>query len=240
MAVAVELNTSLPTLLRLLLEKEILTPDQLEGVNEARLKDHCSLEAVLVKKGLVMEQHIAEVYADYLMVPLFDMVPSEVDAKLAGFLPEKLCREHFCVPVELHGDTLDVAFATFDDMLMVDELQLLTSLNIRPMIGPLSIVDDAIEALYPRDRAPSSSGTSRAMRRKIRTTTDEPGFEDKQNDEILDIDEPPPPGPDGRIVRMVNQVLATSVADRGERHSPRTVRGFLRHSPARGRRATTT
>ena len=30
---------------------------------------------------------------------------------------------------------------------------------------------------------------------------------EEQNDEILDLDEAPPPGPDGRIVRMVNQIL---------------------------------
>ena len=151
-----------------------------------------------------MEQHIAEVYADYLMVPLFDMVPSEVDPKLAGLLPEKLCREHFCVPVELHGGTLDVAFATFDDMLMVDELQLLTSLNIRPMIGPLSIIDDAIEALFRR--CAPSIGHLEGYREES-DDADEAGFEEEQNEEILDIDVPPPPGPDGRIVRMVNQVL---------------------------------
>ena len=95
-----------------------------------------------------MDQHIAEVYADYLMLPLFDMAPETADPKLAGLLPEKLCREHLMVPVELNEDMLDVAFATFEDMLMVDELQLLTGLTIRPMIAPLSVVEKTIETLY--------------------------------------------------------------------------------------------
>ena len=98
-----------------------------------------------------MDQHIAEVYADYLMLPLFDMAPDEADPKLAGLLPEKLCREHLMVPVALNEDTLDVAFATFEDMLMVDELQLLTGLTIRPMIAPLSVVEKTIEMLYRAD-----------------------------------------------------------------------------------------
>ncbi len=109
-----ELTSTQPLLIQLLLEKEILTPEQIEGINEARAKDHTSLEETLVKKGLVMDQHIAEVYADYLMVPMFDMIPSEVDPRLASLLPEKLCREHLCVPVALHDDSLDVAFTTFE------------------------------------------------------------------------------------------------------------------------------
>ena len=83
MPAAASLSKSQPLLIQLLLEKEILTPEQVEGLNEARSKDHGSLESILVKKGLVMDQHIAEVYADYLMVPLFDMAP-ERDRPAAG------------------------------------------------------------------------------------------------------------------------------------------------------------
>ena len=146
----VELNSSQPLLVQLLLEKEILTPEQIEVLGEARAKDHGSLECLLVKKGLVMDQHIAEVYADYLMLPLFDMVPDEVDPKLATLLPEKLCRDHMLVPVTLYEGGMDMAFATFEDLLMVDELQLLTGLTIRPMIAPLSVLEKTLESAVSR------------------------------------------------------------------------------------------
>ena len=133
MATTSEIGTNSQSLLiQLLLEKEILTPDQVERLGEARAKDHGPLEGLLVKMGLVLDQHIAEVYADYLMVPLFDIAPDEMDPQLAGVLPEKLCRDHHFVPVEIRGDTLDVAFSTFEDMLMIDELQLLTGMNHPP------------------------------------------------------------------------------------------------------------
>ncbi len=97
-----------------------------------------------------------------------------------------------------------MAFATFEDMLMVDELQLLTGLTIRPMIAPLSVVEKAIDTLYrggrtkfvsqvedfaEDDDAEDAEDRSRRTRRFWTSTT------------------PPPPGPDGRIVRMVNQIL---------------------------------
>ena len=55
------------------------------------------------------------------------------------------------VPVELNEDTLDVAFATFEDTLMVDELQLLTNLTVRPMIAPLSVVEKTPRDVVPLD-----------------------------------------------------------------------------------------
>ena len=207
MPTTAELNSSQPLLVQLLLEKEILTPEQIEVLNEARTKDHGSLESILVKKGLVMDQHIAEVYADYLMLPLFDMVPDDVDPKLATLLPEKLCRDHTLVPVALYDGAMDMAFATFEDMLMVDELQLLTGLTIRPMIAPLSVLEKTLEILYRAARTKFLNNME-DYRDKEEEEDDE-GMDgpEEQNEEILNLDEPPPPGPDGRIVRMVNQVL---------------------------------
>ena len=196
-------ETSLqPLLVKLLLEKEILTPEQIEGLNEARAKTPGPLESILVANGLVMGQHIAEVYADYLMVPLFDMVPEVADPRLAGLLPEKLCREHYLVPVEIHEDMLDVAFATYEDMLMVDELQLLTGLTIRPMMAPLLVVEKTIDILYRGSRTKFVGQGGFGSDDDVEEEEDE-----GENEEILNIDLPPPAGPDGRIVRMVNQIL---------------------------------
>jgi type IV pilus assembly protein PilB len=207
MPTTAELNSSQPLLVQLLLEKEILTPEQIEVVNEARTKDHGSLENILVKKGLVMDQHIAEVYADYLMLPLFDMVPDEVDPKLATLLPEKLCRDHMLVPVALYDGAMDMAFATFEDMLMVDELQLLTGLTIRPMIAPLSVLEKTLEILYRAARTKFLNNLEDYRDNEEEEADEGPDVSEEQNEEILNLDEAPPPGPDGRIVRMVNQVL---------------------------------
>ena len=201
-----ELKALQPLLIQLLLEKEILTPEQIAVLETARSKDHSPLESVLVKTGMVKDQHIAEVYADYLFLPLFDMVPGEADPKLAGLLPEKLCREHLMVPVELNQDTLDVAFATFEDTLMVDELQLLTNLTIRPMIAPLSVVEKTLEMLYHSARTKFISQIDDYNAEEEEASQEDESLE-QLNEEILEIDHAPPPGPDGRIVRMANQIL---------------------------------
>jgi type IV pilus assembly protein PilB len=208
MANTAELTTAAqPLLIQLLLEKEILTPEQVASLGEARSKDHGPLESLLVKKGLVLDQHIAEVYADYLMVPLFDIAPDDMDPQLAGVLPEKLCREHMFVPVEIRGDTLDVAFSTFEDMLMADELQLLTGMNIRPMMAPLSVVDKALNTLYLAARTKFISRLDEYAKGDEDEEEEEEEEEEQQDDNILELDAPTPAGPDGRVIRMVNGIL---------------------------------
>jgi type IV pilus assembly protein PilB len=206
---SVDLTNSQPLILQLLLDGGLLDPKQLDAVREAHSKERGLLEGVLVKLGVVSDRAIAEAYSRYLMVPLL-AEPSEdadVDPELATLLPEKLCRESFLVPVSRRGETLEVAFVSPDDMLVLDELQLLTGMTIRPLIGPLLAVSRLIETLYSarQMRTDYSSGAD-----EFAKSTEEERYQPGGNahdDEILEIDRPPPPGQDGRIIRMVNQVL---------------------------------
>ena len=130
-----------------------------------------------------------------------------MDPQLAGVLPEKLCRDHHFVPVEIRDDTLDVAFSTFEDMLMTDELQLLTGMNIRPMMAPMSVVEKAQETLFLATRTKFISRLN-DFAGEEEEEDDEPEPEEEQEDEsVLAIDAPAPAGPDGRVIRMVNQIL---------------------------------
>ena len=108
--------------------------------------------------------------------------------RLANLLPEKLCHDHMFVPVGMSEDTLDVAFATFEDMLMVDELQLLTGMTIRPMIAPLSVVEKTIDLLFRATRTKflgKIEGFTEEEEEEGETTNQQA---DELDDEILDID----------------------------------------------------
>src|SRR5262249_23026364 len=132
-----------------------------------------------------------------------------VDHALGRLLPEKLCRGQLVAPVALRDGTIDVAFATPNELLVLDEIELLTGLSVSPMIAPLAVIEGLIESLYSSERAgkPILSGAGKLE-----------GLEEEEEEapedevqEILDIDAPPPPGRSGRIVRVVNQILQQAV-----------------------------
>ena len=206
---SVDLTNSQPLILQLLLDRGVLDPKKLDVIREAHAKDRGLLESVLVKLGMAGDREIAEAYSQYLMVPLMPELPedAELDPELAALLPEKLCRESLLVPVSRRGDTLEVAFVSPDDMLVLDELQLLTGMTIRPLIGPLA---GGIAA--DRDAVQCAAVAARLCRRRgrIRQGHGRGALQQSDaahDDEILELDQPPPPGQDGRIIRMVNQIL---------------------------------
>jgi len=203
---------SQPLIVQILLKGGVLEPRRLAALSESPPRDGETPERALIRLELATDRQVADAYADYLGVALYDP-PAEddaVDHALARVLPEKLCRDQLIVPVAIRDETLDVAFVTPNELFVLDEIQLLTGLTVCPMIAPLSVVEGRIEQLYNAERA----GKTILSGGKIDTfeeEEDEHDHGDDDDEQVLDIEQPPPPGAGGRIIRMVNQVLQQAV-----------------------------
>jgi type IV pilus assembly protein PilB len=203
-----ELNGSLPLIVRLLFDRGHLDSKKLVELTEFQQKDSSPVEAILVKKGLARDHDIAQAYAEYLVSPLFELEANAPppDRSLAGLLPEKLCRDQLIVPIAMEGRTLQIAFATPNEMLIIDEVQLVTGMTVQPVIAARSVIEGLIEALYSGQA--SAKGFMSQSEDFEQVDDDNPEtVEDDDSDEILHLDQPPPPGRDGRVIRMVNQIL---------------------------------
>jgi type IV pilus assembly protein PilB len=101
----------------------------------------------------------------------------------------------------VRDDVLDVAFVSPEEMGVVDELQLMTGLRINPIIAPLSVVQERLDALYKTDQHTKGIGEGSEGFDGIE-------IEEREEDEnILNLDALPPADANGRIIRMVNNIL---------------------------------
>ena len=210
MKTTAEPNAGLPLIARLLLSKGSLDQEKLSSARDAQLKDRVPLEEILVRKGFASEKEIAAAYADYYLMPLLGSNGGDVpaDPELAKHLPEKLCRDHLIAPVAVHDRTMDVAFFTPDELLIVEELQLITGLEIRPMVAPLSVVEGILGAIYDESAWPGANATAGSGDfEQMAGDDDADAGGDGLSEEVVHLDQPPPPGRDGRIIRFVNQIL---------------------------------
>jgi type IV pilus assembly protein PilB len=197
-------------IVQLLLDRGLLDSGKLDTLREAQARDTSPPEVILVKKGLAGDRDIARAYADYLMLPLFEPEPARppLDRALARLLPEKLCRDQWVVPVAVHGETLELAFVSPQQMLIIDEVQLLTGLSVAPVIAARSVVEALIDALYASSGAAAPFLPHHADEfEEVEEEDDSAAVTELDNDEVLHLDVPPPPGRDGRVIRLVNQVL---------------------------------
>ncbi len=201
-----------PLILELLARRNWFNPKRLEEVGEHlhNAKPGTLPEVTLIRAGFLSEQEVVGIYAEDLFLPTIqsDIEAAAIDKDIAGVLPEKICTERLICPLEVRDDVLDVAFVSPDEMGVVDELQLLTGLRINPTIAPLSVVESRLDILYrsTRDTKAIGAGTE--------DFGDHDGSEDNDDDNILDLNAVPPSDANGRIVRMVNQILEQALRNR--------------------------
>ncbi|MFV1968591.1 MAG: GspE/PulE family protein [Pirellulaceae bacterium] len=206
-------NETLPLIVRLMESRRPIDPAALAAVRDTLTKEKTTLEELLIRRNLAGEQDIAAAYSDYYIIPLF-AAEDKLEQGLADLLPEKLCRDHIIAPVAQNDKTLTVAFFTPKALLLVDELQLLTGLEVRPLFAALSVVEGLITLLYEGNEwSPASSSEDPDIEELDEALDDE---SDGNGDvgEVLHLDQPPPPGRDGRVIRYVNRILEQALRSR--------------------------
>ncbi|MDR3618307.1 MAG: GspE/PulE family protein [Paludisphaera borealis] len=207
-----ELNVSQPLILELLARRGRFDSKQIEELEELLVKaSPGSLpEAVLIRAGRVSDAEVARIYADDLLIPLAPPVDdrSEAVKRLAGLLPENLCTSKLICPTAIRDDVLDVAFVSPEMMGVVHELQIMTGLRIKPQIAPLSQVESLLDSLYRNNQH------SQEISRETEGFHDASHAEAEVDENILLLDTPPANDENGRIVRMVNQILEQALRNR--------------------------
>jgi type IV pilus assembly protein PilB len=209
MSVTAGYENTVPLLLRLLEADGRFDPQTLAAVREAQAKENTTLEELLIRRNLASEGEIAAAYADYYFLPLYapDVGTIQADPRLRGCLPEKLCRDHLVAPVSLDDKSLDVAFFTPNELLLVDELQLLCGREVHPLFAPLSVIERLLSSLYEDTEWAVASGGGSADFEEVDEMADDDPESPENAEEVVHLDQPPPPGRDGRIIRCVNRIF---------------------------------
>ncbi len=210
-----------PLIVRLLSNMNRLDPDRLAELYNAPSRNEVSFEELIIRSGLADERQIAEAYASHYLMQLFDPpadTPPPVNPSVAEVLPSRLCRDHLIAPLSDDGQTLEVAVFSPDSLLLADEIKLLTGRQMRPLFATLSVVERLLSVLYEEGSWTNAVTSSSAANFEEVDEAEEMDDEDAQEaGEIVHLDQAPPPGRDGRIIRYVNsifeQALQTKASD---------------------------
>jgi type IV pilus assembly protein PilB len=132
----------------LLIEKGVLTADQLEAALVQQRQQRRPLGQVLLAQGLVDEKALASVLSLHFDVPQIDFARARVEKDALALIPESYAREHTILPVRLEKDELQVATVDPGDLALFAELKVLTRKRIKPVLGVRSEIERAIGQFY--------------------------------------------------------------------------------------------
>lgn len=125
-----------------LIERGIITREQLWEALRVQSRTGERLGKILVKLGLVSENDINEITG------VWQIKLDNLDPTLLKTLSEQLIRKYKIVPVNKEGNCLTVAMALPTDLLAIDDLRLLTGCEIEPVQADADEIDAVIKKYY--------------------------------------------------------------------------------------------
>ncbi|MCX7870891.1 MAG: type IV-A pilus assembly ATPase PilB [bacterium] len=197
----------------LLIKKEFLTKRQLEKALQKAEEEGKELDKVLVELGYLTEKEIYQVLAEELGFDFIDLSTLEINHELTKFLPDNLARRYNVVPVKIEGDKLYIAMVDPLDVNTVDDILLMTGLQVETMMATESDIKKYINKLY--------GSTEIAEADEIESAIKEINVEDFSNlelgeleEEDISVDKLREMVDEAPIVKLVNQIIFHAISDR--------------------------
>jgi type IV pilus assembly protein PilB len=130
----------------LLIKKGFLTVERAEAA-EMRLDEHSTLADVLVRYGMVDASVIRELFSHGGFNPV-DLNEYRVNPAAVTTLPETFARRYHVIPIDFDHNKLVVAVVDPTNVLVQDDLQMITGHEIKPVVALEHDIDIALSQYY--------------------------------------------------------------------------------------------
>jgi type IV pilus assembly protein PilB len=183
----------------LLINRGLLTVDQVKQAFEEQQLTGKRLGEIVVGRGWVTPQDLAKALADQAGLEYVDLSDTELDTETGMLLPKELAFRYQAVPVRfLSDDLLLVAVADPTDVGRADDLRLALGHNVRLAVSEPADLERTIKKLYRTQIEVHDAATA----------VDELLFDPvARREEIAEVDDDTP------AVKLVHATLAQSIED---------------------------
>jgi len=195
-------------LVDVLLREKFIREKDLKKVREYQKKNGGSFADIVVKLGLVTEEQVVIGLAEQLGIPHMKLSNYQLDPEIMEMLPEKVIREEKVVPLSKSGNSLTVAVANPLDVLLIDNLKVLTGCKIQTVVSTLSEIEQVIADYY-------SVGTTKDFEELLKKSKNGDGqIKTVRETTSVDLGEAIREAEEAPIIRMVNLILSRAIKER--------------------------
>ncbi|HDP34071.1 MAG TPA: secretion system protein E [Candidatus Hydrogenedentes bacterium] len=137
----------------MLLEEGLVTREQLAECVEIHRVTGQSLPTLLVEKNYLSEENLVITLSENLGIPHIRVANYSIPKEVLNEVPEALARQYQMLPVSITGEVLTLAMADPLNIMAIDDLHMVTSYQIEPVVAMMSELKAAIDRLYGGDAA---------------------------------------------------------------------------------------
>ncbi|MCI8364665.1 MAG: Flp pilus assembly complex ATPase component TadA [Eubacterium sp.] len=187
-----------------LIDANVITQEQLMTALEEQRKTGKRLGEVLVELKYTDETEIAEAMSHQMKIPLARIREAKLAPEIIELLPENIVRKNNVIPFELdenNPNILRIAMADPLDIIAVDDISIITNMQIDIMVATPSDITYAIEKYYGNEQ---SAKLAESFAQERMDKNQKLKKEEDSNDEV---DNSP-------IVLLVNKIIEQAVNER--------------------------
>ncbi len=152
---------------------------------------------VLVDMGFVKEEDILEVLEAQLKIPSIDLAAYKINPKATALIPENIARRYNLIPIDKIDDKLVVAMSDPFNIFAIDDIKLLTGMDIKIVISLKSVVLRAIEKFYREE-------STKKVLEEFEETYSPSSIEDLDDEDLSDVNSAP-------VVKLVNSIVDQAI-----------------------------
>jgi type IV pilus assembly protein PilB len=135
---------------QLLVEEKIISADQLENALAEQKKSHKRLGDVIFELGYASERDVLRTLAKRLSVEFVESPVFIVESDAVKLVPESLARRYNILPAHLRAGTLTIATNDPLDFACLEDIEMITGMEIRTVLSPMSEIERAINRIYSK------------------------------------------------------------------------------------------
>ncbi len=132
----------------LLVEKGLISSEQLADALKEQKATGVRLGEVLVTRGLISEDQLVDIMSERLSVPRISIKQMVIDPSVVQEIPVEVARRYSLIPVFRIGNALTVAMADPLNVIAIEEIQYQTGKTIKRAIAPAAEIGKAINEYY--------------------------------------------------------------------------------------------
>ncbi|MFQ6099576.1 MAG: GspE/PulE family protein, partial [Armatimonadota bacterium] len=145
---------------QMLIEKGLITEEQLNEALEAQKQTTGRIGELLVDLGHVDEKPMYETLAEQLGVRFLDLSRFAIDKDVAQTIPREMAERYECIPIARGEGTIRVAMSEPGNVVALDDLRMRCQVPIEPVLASHHAIAKAIENVF--GAAPSAEAAAAA------------------------------------------------------------------------------
>ena len=189
-----------------LLEQQLITEEQLRECINLQRQSGSNLASVLVEKGYLDEEDLVVTLSEQLGIPHIRVAHYNIPQEVLDEVPESLARQYQMLPVSVTGDVLTLAMSDPLNIMALDDLRMLTSYEIEPVVAVQSELIETIEKHYGVGKQ------SAELYDELIGDKDADDLEQvEESDEMSDLAQIKADAEDAPVIRLVNLLLVNAL-----------------------------